>query len=101
MAVLATDRNFSPTLDMARRWIETCLINDGSVFSTDALWTAPLLEESREAFVGHPDSGKDDFITKLKGQMKNASPSAQKLMAEILWALLLFPSRMRPDLKRQ
>jgi hypothetical protein len=43
---------------------------------------ALLVEEVHRAFVEHPDFGKDDFMTKLKGQMKVASPSAQQLMAE-------------------
>ncbi len=40
-------------------------------------------------------------MTKLKGQMKTCSSSAQQLMAEMLWALLLFPSNMKPRTKRQ
>jgi len=54
-----------------------------------------------EAFVEHPDFGKDDFLTKLKGQMRPASASAQQLIAEMLWALLLFPSNMKARTKRQ
>jgi hypothetical protein len=59
-----------------------------------------LINESRAAFVGHPDFGKDDFLTKLKGQMKNASKSAQCLMAELLWAILLFPTNVKATTKR-
>src|SRR5882762_10851347 len=33
--------------------------------------------------------------------MKSTSPSAQKLTAEMLWALLLFPSNMKARTKRQ
>jgi len=40
-------------------------------------------------------------MTKLKRQMKSASPSAQQLMAEMLWALLLFPSNMKARTKRR
>lgn len=61
----------------------------------------PVVNELFEAFVEHPDFGNDDFMTKLKGQMKNASPPAQQLMAEMLWALLLFPSNMKARTKRQ
>ncbi len=65
------------------------------------LATAALVQEVYLAFVEHPDVGEDDFMTKLKGQMKNASPHAQQLMAEMLWALLLFPSNMKARTKRQ
>jgi hypothetical protein len=33
--------------------------------------------------------------------MKNTSPAAQELMAEMLWALLLFPSNIKDETKRQ
>ena len=59
------------------------------------------MTEVFKAFVEHPDVGDDDFMTKLKGQMKEASPPAQQLMAEMLWALLLFPSNMKARTKRQ
>ena len=64
-------------------------------------WTAALVEEVYEAFVKHPDYSDNDFITKLKGQMQPASPAAQQLMAEMLWALLLFPSNMKARTKAQ
>lgn len=53
------------------------------------------------AFVEHPDLGDDDFMTKLKNQMKPASPAAQQLMGEMLWALLLFPSNTKARTKRR
>jgi 5-methylcytosine-specific restriction protein B len=84
----------------AEQWIKGCLIEDHSVFS-DSLWTPALVGEVYRAFVEHPDVGEDDFMTKLKGQMRNASPPAQRLMAEMLWALLLFPSNMKARTKRQ
>src|SRR4051794_25725686 len=95
MAVQTNHRDISFTLKAARQWIDRCLVEDGSVFTTSALWTEGLLGKVRVAFVDHPDSGKDDFITKLKGQLKSASPSTQQLTAEMMWALLLFPSNIR------
>src|SRR5271165_3513995 len=88
-------RDSSPILAAAEKWIGTCLIEDRSVFLADSRWTAPLVDEVYKAFVEHPDFGDDDFMTKLKGQMKNASVPAMQLMAEMLWALLLFPSNMK------
>jgi hypothetical protein len=101
MARQSPDRDLSPILAAAEQWIHTCLVEDGSLFLTEPRWTAELVDEAYEAFVEHPDYGKDDFLTKLKGQMNKASPSAQQLMAEMLWALLLFPSNMKPGTKRQ
>src|SRR5687768_12294649 len=101
MARVVNERDLSNTIAAFQRWSERCLVQDGSLFSDSGLWQSALLDEVHHAFVEHPDTGKDDFITKLKGQMKNASPKAQQLMAEMLWALLLFPSNVRPETKRQ
>jgi len=95
------DRDIAPTLAAAEEWVRACLIGDGSLFSTAALWTAPLIDEVHKAFVENPDFGDADFITKLKGQMESASPSGLQLMAEMLWALLLFPSNMKAETKRR
>jgi hypothetical protein len=101
MAREVSHRNLSPILASAEKWIETCLIEDRSVFDKNSLWTPALVEEAYHAFVGHPDFGGDDFLTKLKGQMQAASPAAQQLIAEFLWALLLFPSNVKARTKRQ
>jgi hypothetical protein len=101
MARQMTTRNVSPVIGAAEQWIWTCLVKDRSVFSADSLWISSLLDEIYQAFVEHPNYGDDDFMTKLKGQMNNASAPSKQLMAEMLWALLLFPSRMKPRTKRQ
>ena len=100
MARLTKSRSLEPVINAAQEWIRNCLIADNSVFTTDALWTQGNVAEVRKAFVDHPDEGKDDFSTKLKGQMKSASPSAKRLMAEMVWALLLFPSNIKVSTKR-
>ncbi|HEX9161440.1 MAG TPA: EVE domain-containing protein, partial [Thermoanaerobaculia bacterium] len=101
MAIEIASRDLSPTLDAARAWIDRCLIADVSVLSTSSLWTGENINEVRKAFVDHPDEGKDDFMTKLRKQMGPAPPPAQQLMAEMLWALLLFPSNVNPGTKRK
>src|SRR5580658_1396696 len=101
MARLIGTRDISPTLTSAQQWISDCLIDDGSMFSMDYRWTSALLDEAFHAFVEHPDFGVDDFMTKLKGQMKDATPTCQQLIAEILWVLLLFPSNIKFTTKRQ
>jgi 5-methylcytosine-specific restriction protein B len=94
------DLGWPPTLGAATDWINRCLIEDGSMFS-ERLWEQSTATEVQRAFDDHPDFGDDDFMTKLRGQMKSASPSAQRLMAEMLWALLLFPSNIKARTKRQ
>lgn len=101
MARHISKRDLGPVLAAASTWVDTCWINDGSLFSADALWTPALIEEVRAAFVDHPDDTGADFMTKLKGQMAGASASAQRLMAEMQYALLLFPSNVGPETKRR
>jgi hypothetical protein len=100
MARLSNVKKLPPVLDAAKHWINNCFVGDKSLFTQGNLWTAPLLKEASEAFINHPDLGDDDFITKLQHQMNPASLDAQHLMAEALWALLLFPSNSRPLTKR-
>jgi hypothetical protein len=94
-------KGISVTLSAADQWIKTCILDDRSIFSPHPLWTRSLAQEVRHAFVDHPDTGADDFMTKLIRQMKQASQGAQHLMSEMLWALLLFPSNMKARTKRR
>lgn len=94
-------RDIAPVLSAAENWIKSCLIEDGSIFSAQPLWTAALADEAYHAFVDHPDYSDDDFLTKLKKQMQNTSAGAKQLTAEMLWALLLFPSNIKAPRKRQ
>ena len=95
------EKDITATLAAAQQWIETCLVHDRSLFSQASLWTASLVNDLSKAFVDHPDLSKHDFMTKLKGQMRTASPLAQQLMAEMLWTLLLFPSNIKASTKQR
>jgi 5-methylcytosine-specific restriction protein B len=101
MARLTKSRSLEPVINAAQKWVRTCLVADDSVFSTGLLWTPENVAEVRGAFVDHPDEGGDNFSTKLKGQMEPASPAAKRLMAEMVWALLLFPSNIKVSTKRK
>jgi 5-methylcytosine-specific restriction protein B len=92
--------NTSATLSAAADWRDRCLLEDRSILSDEPLWATEVLGEVDERFNGHPDTGKDRFQTKLKRQFSDASPHACKLVAEILWAMNLFPSNIGPDAKR-
>jgi MoxR-like ATPase len=70
------------------------------MFSQEALWTAPLLQEVQHHFVGRMDVSGDDFADKLGKQMDGSSPGAKRLMAEMLWIMLLFPSNTGAQSKR-
>lgn len=93
--------NVAPVLDAAAQWIQRCLIDERSLFTDRLLWTAALLEEVRAAFVDHPDDSDAKFFDKLEGQMQAASADAKCLMAELLWALMLFQSNIGAAKKRE
>ncbi len=101
MGRFVPDRDISPILDAADQWIKSCLVADGSILTDTRLWDADTVQAVHEAFVGNPDDSDDDFMTKLRGQMGRAGTSAQLLMAEMLWALLLFPSNIKANTKRK
>src|SRR5690242_3687826 len=101
MARLSNKMNLSPVLEAGREWINESLIKDDSILGSGQLWINPGIDEVHKAFVQNPDFGKEDFITKLKAQMSAASPASKQLMAEMLWALLLFPSNVGPGTKRR
>ncbi len=101
MARLIQQRDLTPIFNAFAKWRDGCLVQDGSLFSTASLWTPENVAEVKRAFVDNPDESAEDFTTKLKGQMRIASPPSQQLMAEMLWALLLFPSNVNPSTKRR
>jgi len=101
MARLTHTRSLDPVINAAKEWVRNSLVGDNSVLSSGLLWTPANVAEVHSAFVDHPDEGNDDFSTKLKGQMAPASPSAKRLMAEMVWALLLFPSNIKTSTKRR
>lgn len=101
MARLTGKWDLNPIIDAAKTWIDRCLIDDGSVLSTEPLWTPELIDELQREFVDKPDLGEGSFLSKLKGQLQSTTPPAKRLMAEMLWALLLFPSRVNPVTKRE
>jgi len=101
MGRLIPDRDISSTLDAADQWIKSCLIGDSSILTDMPLWDAETVQAVHGAFVGNPDYSDDDFMTKLRGQMDRTSVAARRLMAEMLWILLLFPSNVKANTKRK
>lgn len=100
MARYSFDKNLNPVIEAAQLCIRRCLVGDGSVFSEQSLWTTQGFEALHRHFVQQPDEGAGTFYEKLRGQMAAAPPAAVRLMAEALWLLLLFPSNISTDTKR-
>lgn len=88
--------------EAAETWRDTCLLSDGSIFSSDKnLWTKELLDELDERFVQNLDAGEGDFFEKLEAQLSGGSPQCKQLMSELHWLILLFASRISEPKKRK
>ncbi|MFZ7095141.1 AAA family ATPase [Luteimonas dalianensis] len=100
MALHIPPHDAPPIIAAAREWVQTSLVNDGSVFGTGSISTAENYDALDRYFVQRPDAGEGSFYEKLRTQLADAPPEARKLMAELLWALFLFPSNIGEETKR-
>ncbi len=76
-------------LDSAEKWKRQCLLDGGSLFSNEMLWTKECFDELQRYFVENPDAGSGSFIEKLQVQLAPSSPEAKHLFAEIMWVYYL------------
>ncbi len=97
------DRDVEPALTAAARWLQDCLVDDGSLLSGSArLWTAEHLDTLDRLFIQQPDeNGTLSFLEKLERQLRPGNPACRQLMAEAVWLLLLFQSNITPEKKRE
>lgn len=95
------NRDTTAIFDAVQRWIRTCLIEGGSLFGDKPLWQSATIDELVREFTDKPDEGESNFFEKLEDQMAPASADAKCLMAEMLWALILFQSGTSPARKRE
>jgi len=78
-----------PGYAAAAQWRDRCLLREGSLFEDrpgSELVDARVLVRD---FVEQPDQGKDDFLTKLHGQLSESPASAVQLAAELLFVHFL------------
>ena len=86
---MARLKHAAAVLEAAERWKQRCLLDGGSVFSGERLWSREHFEELRVHFVENPDSGSDPFYDKLRRQLDPAPPEAKRLWAEATWVFYL------------
>lgn len=101
MARQIKQKSLEPILSAAEQWINRCLVQDRSILTDSSLWTAEAIAELQVAFVQNLKEGEGTFIRKLETQMAGASSAAQRLMAEMLWAALLFTVTHKAQTKRE
>ena len=83
-------------LDAADRW-KQCLLDGGSLFDEETLWTSEHFAELHRHFVERPAEGSRSF--EEKHQLEPASPQATRLWAEITWVYYLLVISVKPVTK--
>ena len=79
----------------AERWKQSCLIEGGSLFGEESLWTSEHFGQLQTHFVEQPDEGKRSFLEKLRDQLAPAPPEAKRLCAEVTWVYYLIVNSVR------
>ncbi|MYA89250.1 MAG: AAA domain-containing protein [Boseongicola sp. SB0662_bin_57] len=82
-------------LDAAARWKQSCLIEGGSLFGEEKLWTSEHFGELQTYFVKRTDESKRSFLEKLRDQLAPAPPEAKRLWAEVTWVYYLIVNSVR------
>ena len=85
----------------ADRWKQACLIDGQSIFEFGEIWTSDNIEQLITHFVENLDYGEGNFLGKLESQLSAVSEGAKILCAEMLWVMLLCPSNIGPQKKRE
>jgi hypothetical protein len=89
-------------LNTANQWKLDCLIKNGSIFSSEKLWTLQNIAEFENYFSNNPIIGNDKtFYQKLKSQLKNSPPEIKQLASELLYVILLFPRKITSTRKAE
>jgi 5-methylcytosine-specific restriction protein B len=74
-----------PMYEAAARWRDEALIGDHSLFSAKPLDGRAAAHELVRDFIGQPDEGKGDFLSKLRAQLASTSVDGVQAAAELLY----------------
>ena len=83
-------------LDASEKWKQQCLLEGGSLFGEERLWTKEHFGELHTYFVERPDSGSGSFEEKLRRQLDPTPPESRRLWAEMTWLYYLIVSSVKP-----
>ena len=91
-----------PVLRAAAHWRDEALAGDGSVlFAGRSIWTPANVDDLSHFFVLAEGPPSGTFEEKLKIQLGESPPDVKILAAEMLWVMMLFPSNVSGDRKRE
>jgi len=93
--------NPEPILRAGEEWRSRGLLTNGSLFSEHALWSEQNLQSLERYYVDQPDESDGTFLEKLKVQLESAPSDTKRLAAEMTWLMLLCPSNISIETKRE
>ncbi|MBR1236650.1 MrcB family domain-containing protein [Bradyrhizobium sp. AUGA SZCCT0182] len=88
-------------LAAAQNWRDVALVGGESIFSAGKIWTTENIETLDRGFTQNPDETDRPFSAKLHDQLATCSAAVKQLAAEIMWILLLCPSNISAERKRE
>ena len=88
-------------LEAAKYWKQQCLLEGGSIFSEEKLWTIDNFAELKFNYVENEDNSEDNFFVKLKRQLEPTNSLAKQLWSEMTWLNFLMTRQVSPDTKRK
>lgn len=89
----------APVYEAAKAWTERCLLDGGSVFSEERLWTAENVRQLNADFVENLLTDDRSFMDKLHEQLAPSPPEVKRLASEMLWLMMLFPNNVGVETK--
>lgn len=88
-------------LAAVQNWRDVALLGGNSIYTADDVWSTANIETFDRVFTQNPDETDRPFSAKLQDQLSACSSSVKQLAAEVLWLLLLCPSNISSDRKRE
>ena len=74
---------------------DRCLTGGRSLLWPDRqAWTPENVDALWDAFMGHPDTGKESFLEKWRKQLADRSPDVHRVAADALALYYLFPAQI-------
>lgn len=94
--------NVEPMYAAAKEFVEQALARDDSLFAPGRpIWSAPVVQDVYERFVGNPDTSSDTFETKFRRQLSGAPATTIQAAGEMLYVYLLPPIEIKGSTKRK
>ncbi|MEY9106499.1 5-methylcytosine-specific restriction protein B [Bradyrhizobium yuanmingense] len=88
-------------LGAAKNWRDVALTRGNSIFTADQVWSTANLQVLDRVFTQNPDESDRPFSAKLQDQLSGCTDLVKQLAAEVLWLLLLCPSNISAERKRE